>query len=81
MSYNVDLPCGCLVYVSTHPVSGVAHTRIVERRSSRCPVRLHDVGLRLTPADVTPDCLHRVAAAWEGGTAIQAIAGAVNGGG
>ena len=47
MSYTVSLGCGCQVYVSCHPRSGVAHTRIIEFRSSRCAIRSHDVGVRI----------------------------------
>ena len=47
MSYTVSLGCGCQVYVSCHPRSGVAHTRIIEFRSSRCTIRSHDVGVRI----------------------------------
>jgi hypothetical protein len=47
MSYTVSLGCGCQVYVSCHPRSGVAHTRVIEFRSSRCAIRSHDVGVRI----------------------------------
>jgi hypothetical protein len=47
MSYNVSLRCGCQVYVSCHPRSGVAHTRVIEFRSQRCAIRSHDVGVRI----------------------------------
>lgn len=47
MSYTVSLGCGCQVYVSCHPRSGIAHTRIIEFRSSRCAIRSHDVGVRI----------------------------------
>ena len=47
VSYTVSLGCGCQVYVSCHPRSGVAHTRIIEFRSSRCAIRSHDVGVRI----------------------------------
>jgi hypothetical protein len=45
MSYTVTLGCGCGVYVSCHPRTGLAHTRIIEARSSRCAIRSHDVGV------------------------------------
>jgi hypothetical protein len=54
MSHNIDLPCGCLVYVSVHPESGVAHTRILERRGRSCGVRRHEVGLRLILSELPP---------------------------
>jgi len=47
MSYTVSLGCGCQVYVSCHPRSGVAHTRVIEFRSQRCAIRSHDVGVRI----------------------------------
>src|SRR5262245_23479288 len=47
MSYTVSLRCGCQVYVSCHPRSGVAHTRVIEFRSSQCSIRSHDVGVRI----------------------------------
>lgn len=50
-SHTVTLPCGCLVYVSCHPHTGVAHTRIIERRGAGCRERLHDVGVRLQAKD------------------------------
>ncbi|HEV3139203.1 MAG TPA: hypothetical protein VGY57_01735 [Vicinamibacterales bacterium] len=61
MSYNLTLPCGCVVYVSCHPVTGIAHTRVIQSRSDACRVRRHEVGARLflwellpEPADGTP---------------------------
>jgi hypothetical protein len=47
MSYTISLGCGCQVYVSCHPRSGVAHTRVIEFRSQRCAIRSHDVGVRI----------------------------------
>jgi hypothetical protein len=47
MSYTVSLRCGCQVYVSCHPGSGFAHTRIIEFRSAQCAIRSHDVGVRI----------------------------------
>jgi hypothetical protein len=55
MSYNIDMACGCVIYVSTHPVSGVAHTRIIEMRGRECAVRRHEVGLRLQLWELLPD--------------------------
>jgi hypothetical protein len=54
MSYTVGLPCGCLVYVACHPVDGVAHARIIERRGIKCDVRRHDVGTRLPIWELLP---------------------------
>jgi hypothetical protein len=47
MSYTVTLPCGCDVYVSCHPLSGIAHTRVLERRDAHCRIRNHQVGARV----------------------------------
>lgn len=55
MSYNLTLDCGCLVYVSCDPRTRAAHTRVIERRSPTCPVRKHEVGLRLNLWDLLPD--------------------------
>jgi len=55
MSYSVTLWCGCDVYVSCHPTTGVAHTRIVERRGERCPVRRHEIGARLWLWELLPE--------------------------
>ena len=60
MSYNIDLQCGCTVYVSMHPASGVAHTRIIERRGRYCDVRRHEVGLRLYLWELLPEPSHRL---------------------
>jgi hypothetical protein len=54
MSYNVSLWCGCVVYVSCHPETGLAHTRIIESRGTACPVRNHDVGARLWLWELLP---------------------------
>lgn len=55
MSYTLTLRCGCLVYVSCHPKTQVAHTRIIERRGTACRNRLHHVGRRLRLWDLLPD--------------------------
>lgn len=55
MSYTLTLHCGCLVYVSCHPKTQLAHTRIIERRGSACQARLHDVGRQLQLWDLLPD--------------------------
>ncbi len=55
MSYTVTLWCGCRVYVSCHPVTRLAHSRIVEHRGDSCPVRRHDVGARLWLWELLPD--------------------------
>jgi len=47
MSYTISLRCGCEVYVSGNPATGIAHTRAVERRGDQCRDRRHAVGTRL----------------------------------
>ena len=55
MSYNLTLQCGCVVYVSAHPKTRVAHTRIIQTRGSACTVRRHEIGLRLYLWELLPD--------------------------
>ena len=54
-SYCVTLWCGCRVYVSRHPRSGLTNRRIVERRGDACRVRSHMVGARLWLWELLPD--------------------------
>ena len=54
MSHNLTLACGCVVYVSAHPETGVAHTRIIQSRGNDCRVRRHEVGLRLFLWELLP---------------------------
>lgn len=58
MSYNLTLECGCVVYVSCHPRTGVAHTRVIERRGAACRQRMHDRGARLWLWDLLPPNHH-----------------------
>ena len=53
-SHTVTLPCGCTVYVSCHPSTHVAHTRILERRGAGCRERFHHVGARLRLWELLP---------------------------
>jgi hypothetical protein len=53
-SYTLTLQCGCIVYVSCHPRTGIAHTRVIERRGAACKDRRHDVGARLWLWEVLP---------------------------
>jgi hypothetical protein len=53
-SYTLTLQCGCIVYVSCHPRTGIAHTRVIERRGASCQYRRHDVGARLWLWEVLP---------------------------
>jgi hypothetical protein len=55
MSYTVTLWCGCQVYVSCHPVTRLARSRIVERRGAACPIRRHEAGTRLWLWELLPD--------------------------
>lgn len=54
MAYSVPLPCGCDVYVACHPISGIAHTREIERRHPDCPIRKHAVGTRVWLWELLP---------------------------
>lgn len=62
MSYTVMLWCGCRVYVSCNPVTGIAHSRIVEARGTACPVRRHEVGARLWLWELLPDTTRQIEA-------------------
>lgn len=55
MSYDLTLPCGCIVYVSAHPTTRVVHTRIIQSRGNHCRVRRHEVGLRLYLWELLPE--------------------------
>lgn len=55
MSYTVSLWCGCRVYVSCHPRTGLAHSRIIETRGATCPDRKHGIGTRIWLWEILPD--------------------------
>jgi hypothetical protein len=55
MSYTLTLHCGCIVYVSCHPKTQVAHTRIIETRGRACRSRRHETGARLWLWEMLPD--------------------------
>jgi hypothetical protein len=55
MSYSISIPCGCSVYVSCHPTTGIAHTRIVQARGAQCRVRRHEIGTRVYLWEILPD--------------------------
>ncbi|MGH9141585.1 MAG: hypothetical protein ACRD2I_10660 [Vicinamibacterales bacterium] len=55
MSYNLTLQCGCIVYVSAHPATRIAHTRIIQSRGDHCRVRRHEIGLRLFLWELLPE--------------------------
>jgi hypothetical protein len=61
MSYNLSLQCGCLVYVSCHPNTGMAHTRVIQSRGANCRIRRHEVGLRLFLWEMLPEPTDRSA--------------------
>ena len=64
MSYNLTLQCGCVVYVSCHPQTRVAHTRVIQSRPTACRVRRHEVGARLHLWEILPDPAHRSHVEW-----------------
>ena len=55
MSYNLTLPCGCVVYVACHPETRVAHTRVIEQRGTNCPTPRHEVGARVYLWELLPE--------------------------
>jgi hypothetical protein len=55
MSYTLTLQCGCVVYVSAHPKTRIAHTRVIQSRGINCSVRRHEIGLRLFLWELLPD--------------------------
>jgi hypothetical protein len=55
MSYNLTLPCGCVVYVACHPETRVAHTRIIEHRGPGCRTPRHEVGARVYLWELLPE--------------------------
>ena len=67
MSYNLTLQCGCVVYVSAHPRTRIAHTRIIQSRGKTCRVRRHEIGLRLYLWELLPDPAHRPDLRWSEG--------------
>ena len=64
MSYTLALQCGCVAYVSCHPKTGVAHTRVIESRGRECN-RRHEVGARLFLWEILPDPQFQVRPTWE----------------
>jgi hypothetical protein len=64
MSYNLSLHCGCVVYVSCHPKTRVAHTRIIQSRGADCTNRKHDIGIRLYLWEILPDKISRTDVVW-----------------
>lgn len=53
-SYTLTLSCGCTVYVACHPMTGVAHTRVIETRGRDCFSRRHERGTRLWLWELLP---------------------------
>ncbi len=64
MSYSLKLACGCSVYVSCHPRTRIAHTRVVERRSPQCRNRRHEIGSRLWLWELLPSPGTRADVVW-----------------
>ena len=64
MSYNLSLQCGCVLYVSCHPKTRIAHTRVIQSRGPACRVRRHEVGLHLYLWEILPDPTHRPQLRW-----------------
>ena len=54
MSYTFTLHCGCSVYVACDPASNVAHSRVIESRGTTCPIRRHEIGLKLRLWEILP---------------------------
>lgn len=54
-SYTLTLACGCTVYVACHPVTGLAHTRVVDTPAAACHRRRHERGTRLWLWELLPD--------------------------
>ena len=55
MSYNLTVQCGCVVYVSCDPKTGLAHARVIERKGDQCRVRTHAIGVRLYLWELLPE--------------------------
>ena len=55
MSYTITLHCGCSVYVSCHPATHLAHTRIIESVGARCTTRRHERGSRVFLWELLPE--------------------------
>ena len=64
MSYTLTLACACRVYVSCHPRTGIAHTRVLEKKSATCRIRRHDVGARLPLWELLPSNVTDAQVTW-----------------
>ena len=64
MSYDLTLHCGCVVYVSCHPKTRIAHTRVIQTRGPDCQARKHEVGVRLFLWEILPDKVRPADIAW-----------------
>ena len=60
LSYHLGLQCGCVLYVSRHPETGIVRTRVIRSRGAECCDRRHRVGLRLYLWEILPDRLGRL---------------------
>jgi hypothetical protein len=61
MSYTIALHCGCVVYVSCHPATHLAHTRVIESVGTRCMTRRHERGSRVFLWELLPEREHTFA--------------------
>jgi len=64
MSYDLTLQCGCVVYVSHHPTTQIAHTRVIQSRGASCRHRRHDIGLRLYLWELLPEPAYHPQPKW-----------------
>ena len=71
MSYTLSLQCGCVVYVSCHPTTGVAHTRVIQSRAADCRDRRHEVGTRLYLWEMLPDRAEAAVVEWVEADGVQ----------
>ena len=64
LSYNLSLQCGCVLYVSRHPETGIALRRVIQSRGAQCCDSRHQVGLRLFLWEILPDRKRRLRPSW-----------------
>ena len=54
-SYALRLQCGCVLFVSRHPETGIVRTRVIQSRGTQCCDGRHQMGLRLYLWEILPD--------------------------
>jgi hypothetical protein len=64
LSYTLRLQCGCVLYVSRHPETGIVRTRVIQSRGAQCCDGRHQVGLRLYLWEILPDRKRRLRPTW-----------------